>query len=93
MQASRLDRIRIDIRGNVVEISWAERDWLLAKIALAAGFESIIAKFHAVDPSWPVKLDFDERARLRAPLEFWEPELTDGLAGLLAALVRVAPTG
>ena len=93
MEASRIDRVRIDVQGNVVEISWAERDWLLAKVALAAGFETIIAKLHAVGAGRPVELDFDERARLRAPLEFWQPQLTDGLAGLLAALVRVAPAG
>ena len=59
MEASRIDRVRIDVQGNVVEISWAERDWLLAKVALAAGFETIIAKLHAVGAGRPVELDFD----------------------------------
>ena len=40
-----------------------------------------------------MKLDFDEQARLRAPLEFWERELPDGLVRLLAALIQAAPGG
>ena len=92
VEASRLDRIRIDVQGNVVEISWDERRWLLGKIAVVHGYESIVAQFHAVvAANRPVELDFDECARLRAPLEFWASELTDGLARLLAALVDAAP--
>ena len=68
MDRSRLDRVQVDVAGNVVEITWAERDWLLNKINAVSGFESIVAKFEAVGASRPVKLDFDERARLRAPL-------------------------
>ena len=93
MERSRLDQIRVDVAGNVVEITWAERAWLLEKIAVVSGFESIVAKFEAVGASRPVELDFDERARLRAPLEFWEHQLTDGLVRLLDAFVRVAPGG
>ena len=93
MERSRFDQIRVDVAGNVVEITSAERDWLLNKIGVVSGFESIVAKFEAVGASRPVELDFDERARLRAPLEFWEHQLTDGLVRLLDALVRVAPGG
>ena len=92
MEESRTDQARVDVAGNVVEISWAERDWLLAKIRVVAGFETIVEKFEAVGPSKPVVLDFDERARLRAPLEFWG-ELPDGFAHLLDALVRAATGG
>ena len=93
MEASRLDRVRINVQWEIVEIAWAERDWLLKKIAVVSGFESIVAKFEAVGASRPVELDFDERARLRAPLEFWEHELTEGLVRLLDALGRAAPGG
>jgi hypothetical protein len=91
VEVSRLDRFRIDVKGNVVEISWAEREWLLRKIETVAGFETIVAQFVAVGASRPVELDFDERARLRAALEVWERELTDGLVRLLGALVQAAP--
>jgi hypothetical protein len=90
VESSRLDQVQVNVAGNVVEIAWAERDWLLEKIALVSGFESILTKFEAVGASRPVELDFDERARLRAPLEFWR-ELPDGLVRLLDALVRAAP--
>ena len=93
MDGRDLDRVRIDVAGQVVEITWDERHALLEKINAVAGFETIVAKFHAVGASRPVVLDFDERARLRAPLEFWKRELTDGLARLLDALLRAAPGG
>ena len=93
MERSRLDQVHVDVAGTLVEIAWAERDWLLRKIATVAGFETIIEKFKAVGASRPVELDFDERARLRAPLEFWEHELPEGLVRLLVALVRAAPGG
>lgn len=93
VERSRLDQVQVDVAGNVVEIAWAERDWLLEKIAGVSGFESVVAKFEAVGASRPVDLDFDERARLRAPLEFWCGELTDGLVRLLEALMLAAPGG
>ena len=90
MERSRLDQVYVDVAGTLVEIAWAERDWLLEKIRVVAGFETIVRKFEAVGASRPVELDFDERARLRAPLEFWG-ELPDGLVRLLDALVQAAP--
>ena len=93
VEANRSDAVRVDVAGNVVEIAWAERDWLLKKIRVVSGFQTIVGKFEAVGAGEPVKLDFDERARLRAPLEFWERELPDGLVRLLAALIRAAPGG
>jgi hypothetical protein len=92
MERSRLDHLYVDVAGTLVEISWAERDWLLRKIRVVAGFETIVWKFEAVGASRRVRLDFDDRARLRAPLEFWG-ELPDGLAQLLDALVQAAPGG
>jgi hypothetical protein len=90
MERSRLDQVHVDVAGDIVEIAWAERDWLLEKIRGVDGFETIVQKFDAVGASRPVDLDFDERARLRAPLEFWG-ELPDGLVRLLDALVQAAP--
>jgi hypothetical protein len=93
MERSRLDRVRINVQWEIVEIAWAERDWLLRRLIALAGFETIIAKFEAVGASRPVELDFDERARLRGALEFWNQtrELQHGLTRLLAALVQAAP--
>lgn len=93
MEQSRLDQVHVDVAGNIVEIAWAERDWLLEKIRVVAGFETIVAKFEAVGASRPVELDFDDRARLRGPLELWERQLPDGLVRLLTALVQAAPGG
>ena len=92
METSRLDQVYVNVAGTLIEIAWAERDWLLEKIRVVAGFETIVRKFEAVGASRPVELDFDDRARLRAPLEFWG-ELPDGLARLLDALVQAAPGG
>jgi hypothetical protein len=81
----------INVNGNRVEITWAERDWLLKKIAGVAGYQTIVAKLHSVEASGPVEFDFGERSRLRAPLESWERDLPDGLTQLLEALELAAP--
>jgi hypothetical protein len=93
MEASRLGFVRVDVAGDLVAISWHERAWLLEKIETLVGFESIVAKFHAVGASRPVLLDHNEWAHLRVPLEFWAEtgELTDGLARLLAAIAQADP--
>jgi hypothetical protein len=91
MEESWLDPVRINVNGNLVEITWAERDWLLKKIAGVVGYQTIVAKFYAVEVSGPVESDFCERARLRLPLESWEQGLPDGLARLLEALELSAP--
>jgi hypothetical protein len=50
MEQSRLDRVRISVAWwAIVEISWAERNWLLEKIRNVNGFETIVAQFEAVD--------------------------------------------
>jgi hypothetical protein len=85
----RLDRVLVDVAGELVEISWDERDALLARLRLLDGFESIVGAFEAVGASRPVELDDDERALLRVALEAWGiATLPDRLARLLVALVR-----
>jgi hypothetical protein len=42
MEASRLDRVRIDVAGNIVEITWDERDTLLGKLRTVSECETIV---------------------------------------------------
>jgi hypothetical protein len=94
MEASRLDGVRIDVAGNVVEIIWDERDMLLRKLRAIDGCETIVQKFEAVGASRPVELGEEQRARLRVTLELWGvTALPDGLAHLLIELVRADPGG
>ena len=94
MQASRLDRVHIDVEGEIYEIAWDERDALLDNLSSVAGYETIIERFWAVGASTPVYLDAEQRLRLRVALELWGlTELPDGLADLLIALVRADPGG
>jgi hypothetical protein len=88
METNRLDRVRVDVEGNVVEINWAERDELLFKLRFVAGCETIVEKFEAVGASRPAELDDDERSRLRVALEVWARDVvpSDGIGRLLAAL-------
>ena len=90
MEASRPDAVRVEVGANVVEIDLDERDQLLKRLRIIAGFDTVIAKFAATDPSRPIQLDIIERLRLRVALEIWRntSELPNGLAFLLAALVR-----
>jgi len=90
MEAGRLDRVRVDVAREIVEISWDERDVLLEELAFAVDTKPIRVKFEAVGASRPVELDAEQRARLRTALDDWgsvrlQP---DGTARLHAALVR-----
>jgi hypothetical protein len=90
MEASRLDRVLINLAGEVVQITWAERDTLLEELAFAAETKPIRVKFEAVGASRPVELDADDRAHLRKALDEWGSDRLqpDGIARLHAALVR-----
>src|SRR6266571_9286465 len=91
---SRLDRVRVDVPGETIEITWDERDTLLEQLRSDAGCASIIKAFEAVGASRPVELDDKQRARLRVALELWGiAVIPDGLARLLIALVRADPGG
>jgi hypothetical protein len=88
MEASRLDRVRVDVAGKIVEISWDERDTLLEELAFAADTKPIRVKFEAVGASRPVELDTEERARLRIALDDWGSDRLqpEGIARLHEAL-------
>ena len=90
MEASRLDRVRIDVAGEIVEITWEERNVLLEELAWAAETKTIRIKLEAVGASRPVELEAEERARLRTALDDWgEDRLQpEGIARLHAALVH-----
>jgi hypothetical protein len=90
----RLDRVHVDVAGEIIELTWNERDMLLHKLLTVAGCETVIARFQAVGARRPVGLDDDQRSRLRVTLELWGVSvLPDGLARLLIALVRADPGG
>lgn len=90
MEASRFDRVQVDVAGEIVEISLHDRDTLLTELCFVAGCESIREKFEAAGEHRPVELDGEQRSRLRAALEVYAMR-PDGIARLLAALVRADP--
>jgi hypothetical protein len=91
----RFDRVQVKVTGELVEITWDERDRLLRRLLTVAGSGTIIDKFdEAVGATRPVELDAAERAHMRVTLELWGVSvLPDGLAHLLIALVRADPGG
>jgi hypothetical protein len=89
----RLDRVHVDVAGEIVMITWDERDVLLEELAWAAETKSIRVKFEAVGASRPVELDAEERTRLRTALDEWGSDRLqpEGIARLHTALVRAEP--
>jgi hypothetical protein len=93
MEVGRLDRVHVDVAGEIVQISWDERDVLLEELAWAADTKPIRVKFEAVGSSRPVELDAEQRSRLRTALDDWGSDRLqpEGIAHLHEALVRAKP--
>jgi hypothetical protein len=93
VESSRLDRVHVDVAGEIVLITWNERDVLLEELAFAEGTKQIRESFEAVGARQPVELDGEQRARLRTALDEWGSDRLqpEGIARLHAALVRAAP--
>lgn len=90
MEAGGLDRVQVDIAGEIVVISGDDRDVLLAELAFAEGTKSIRERFEAIGASRPVELDAEQRTRLRTALDDWGEDRLQpkGIARLHAALAR-----
>ena len=86
----RLDCVHVDVAGEIVEISWSERDVLLEELAFAEGTKTIREGFEAVGASRPVALDAEQLARLRTALDEWGSDRLqpEGIARLHTALAR-----
>jgi hypothetical protein len=96
MEASELDKVRVDVAGELVEITWHERDQLLDELAFVPGSKTIREHFEAVGASRPVELDAEQRRLLSMALEEWGAHgdvRPDGLERLLEALERAATSG
>jgi hypothetical protein len=92
VEAGRLD-LNVDVAGEMVVITWHERDVLLEELAFAEGTKAIRERFEAVGASQPLELDAEQRARLRTALDNWGSDRLqpEGIARLHAALVRAEP--
>src|SRR5690242_3424099 len=95
MEASRQDRVPVDVDGEIVEISWDERAALLNHLAYVAGSQDVRGRFATVGATSPVALTPDDRWRLRKALEGWDRDMleSDGISHLRDALVRADPFG
>jgi hypothetical protein len=95
VEASRLDRVRVDVAGEIVHITRDDRDVLLEELAFAADTKPIRVKFEAVGASRPVELDAEDRARLRTALDDWGSDRLqpEGIARLHTALRRADAGG
>jgi hypothetical protein len=84
----RLDRVHVDLAGEIVMLTWDERDTLLEELAFAEGTKAIRERFEAVGASRPVELDAEQRERLRTALDEWGSDRLqpEGIARLHAVL-------
>jgi hypothetical protein len=90
--ASRLDRVRINLPYEQVDISQQERDVLLEELCFVADCKPIRERFVAVGAISPVELTSEQCERLREALTVWQSDvaLPDGIERLRAALARAA---
>jgi hypothetical protein len=92
----RLDRVQIALDGGVVEIPWASREALLARLPDSNLTRSVREAFTTVGASHPVRLTNDEKAHLLIALTVWDAEfgpsqLPDGLDDLERGLIADLP--
>jgi len=82
-----IDRVRVDA-GEIVEIPWASRQALLARLRPLEGMREIVGAFEAVGVSRSVELSGEQKAVLLEELDAWaeEAELPEGLEPLRLAL-------
>jgi hypothetical protein len=86
--------VLVSVAGEIVEISWGERDALVVALNDVFGCETIVEKFWEAGPTVPVELDAEQQLLVRLKLERWGiTVLPDGLARLLVTLVRRDPSG
>jgi hypothetical protein len=92
MSSDRTNRVRIDVAGEMVEITWHERDVLLEELAWAPGMKAVRERFEAVDATRPVELTEGEQSDLREALDSWGSDSLqpDGIARLHSALGSAA---
>ncbi|MGZ4289045.1 MAG: hypothetical protein ACXVZW_06780 [Gaiellaceae bacterium] len=92
MPGSRID-LDVDVAGEIVVITWHERDVLLEELAFAEGTKALRERFEVVGASQPVELDVEQRSQLRTVLDNWGSDRLqpEGIASLHAALVRADP--
>jgi hypothetical protein len=67
-----VDRVRVAVAGETVEISRRDRDSLLQELCHVPGCGSIREKFEAAGEHRWVELGGEQRSRLRAVVELWE---------------------
>jgi hypothetical protein len=92
VEASGLD-LQVDVAGEMVMITWHERDVLLEELSFAKGTKAIRERFETVGASRPVELDAEQRAQLRTALDNWGSDRLqpEGIARLHAALAGAEP--
>lgn len=90
MEAGRVDRVRVEVAGETVEITWAERDTLLEELAFAPGMKGVRQAFEAVGASRSVELNHNQLKDLRNSLDNWGSDTLqpEGIVRLHAALRR-----
>jgi hypothetical protein len=71
MESSRLDRVHVNVAGEIVQITWDDREVLLEELAFAEGTKPLRERFEAVGASRAVELDAEQQAGLRAALDDW----------------------
>jgi len=71
-----IDRVRVSTRRGIVEITWEERQELVARLRRADEARSLVATFVAAGTSRPVEVTADEEIVPVAVLDDWSQEVS-----------------
>lgn len=84
---SRLDIVNVQLGREAVELPWASREALLARLRAVESTDAIVRAIEAVGTSRPVTLNAEQKPVVLGVVEAWFEEVD--LAGLPAGIVEL----
>jgi hypothetical protein len=67
----RLDRVQVDLEGNVIDLTWAERQALVAHLREIVNTEGLARDFENAGTSMPVTVAGKDVDELLSVLSYW----------------------
>ena len=89
MSERRIDTVRIELEGQVVELPSSRRDALVHELRRRESSSGIVTVFENAGTSSSVRLTRDERLEVLKAINQWSVEVTGGLDALGGGIAKL----